>query len=47
VIGELNRRHFSFMGSIVAPRKLINVTAPQVAQVLREDRVNAVFLTPL
>jgi D-proline reductase (dithiol) PrdB len=47
MIGELNGRHFSFMGSIVAPRKLIDVTAPQVARALREDRVDAVFLTPL
>jgi D-proline reductase (dithiol) PrdB len=47
VIGELNHRHFSFMGSIIAPRKLIEVTAPQVAHALREDQVDAVFLTPL
>ena len=47
IIGELNHRHFSFMGSIIAPRKLIEVTAPQVARTLREDQVNAVFLTPL
>src|SRR5262245_22493456 len=37
VIGELNHRHFSFMGSIVGPRKLIEETAPQVARKLRED----------
>jgi D-proline reductase (dithiol) PrdB len=47
VIGQLNHRHFSFMGSIVAPRKLIEETAPQVARALREDQVDAVFLTPL
>lgn len=47
VIGELNRRHFSFMGSIVGPRKLIDETAPQVARMLAEDRVDAVFLTPV
>jgi D-proline reductase (dithiol) PrdB len=47
VIGELNHRHFSFMGSIVGPRKIIEETAPQVARMLKEDRVDAVFLTPM
>jgi len=46
-IGALNHRHFSFMGSIVGPRRLIDKTAPQVAQMLAEDRVDAVFLTPV
>jgi D-proline reductase (dithiol) PrdB len=47
VIGELNHRHFSFMGSIVGPRRLIDETAPRVARMLAEDRVEAVFLTPV
>jgi D-proline reductase (dithiol) PrdB len=47
VIGRLNHRHFSFMGSIVGPRRLIDETAPQVARTLAEDRVDAVFLTPV
>jgi D-proline reductase (dithiol) PrdB len=47
VIGELNHRHFSFMGSIVGPRRLIDETAPQVARKLAEDRVDAVLLTPV
>ncbi len=46
-IGELNARHFSFMGSIIAPGDLLDTTAPQVAQSLRSDRVDAVFLTPV
>lgn len=46
-IGALNHRHFSFMGSIVGPRRLIDETAPQVARMLAEDRVEAVFLTPV
>jgi D-proline reductase (dithiol) PrdB len=46
VIGELNHRHFSFMGSIVMPGKLIDDTSVQIAQMLRADRVDAVFLTP-
>ncbi len=46
-IGQLNHRHFSFMGSIVGPRKLIDETAPQVARMLREDKVDVAFLTPV
>jgi D-proline reductase (dithiol) PrdB len=47
VIGELNHRHFSFMGSIVGPRKLIDESAPAVAQMLRDDGVDAALLTPV
>lgn len=47
VIGELNHRHFSFMGSITTPGTLIQQTAPQVARFLREDQVDVVFLTPV
>ena len=47
VIGELNHRHFSFMGSIVGPHRLTEETAPQVARSLREDQVDAVLLTPV
>jgi D-proline reductase (dithiol) PrdB len=46
MIGELNHRHFSFMGSVLRPGKLVRETAPQVARSLREDGVDAVFLTP-
>lgn len=46
-IGELNHRHFSFMGSIISPRNLIKETAPQVAQLLKGDSVDAVFLAPV
>jgi D-proline reductase (dithiol) PrdB len=46
-IGALNHRHFSFMGSIIKPGKLIAETAPEVAALLREDKVDAVFLTPV
>lgn len=46
-IGRLNHRHFSFMGSIIGPRPLIEQTAPEVARLLRADGVEAVFLTPL
>jgi D-proline reductase (dithiol) PrdB len=47
VVGELNHRHFSFMGSIVGPRELIENTAPQVARYLAEDNVDVTFLTPV
>ncbi|QQS45629.1 MAG: hypothetical protein IPM66_17070 [Acidobacteriota bacterium] len=47
IIGELNHRHFSFMGSIISPRRLIDLTAPQVAGMLCEDGVDAVLLTPV
>ena len=46
-VGSLDHRHFSFMGSITAPRRLISETAPQVAAGLREDQVDAVFLVPV
>jgi D-proline reductase (dithiol) PrdB len=46
-IGELNHRHFSVMGSITKPEKLIADTAPCVAQLLSDDEVDIVFLTPV
>jgi len=46
-IGSLNHRHFSFMGSILRPKRLIEETAPQVAERLRADGVDVVFLTPV
>ncbi|MEZ5345438.1 MAG: glycine/sarcosine/betaine reductase selenoprotein B family protein [Pyrinomonadaceae bacterium] len=46
-IGSLNDRHFSFMGSILAPRKLINESAPEVAGLLKDDGVDAVLLVPV
>ncbi len=45
-IAALNHRHFSFMGSIPQPRRLIAETAPEVARQLITDGVNVVFLTP-
>jgi D-proline reductase (dithiol) PrdB len=46
-IGSLNHRHFSFMGSIISPGSLIKKTAPEIANLLKEDRVDAVFLAPV
>lgn len=46
-IGAVNFRHFSFMGSITAPMKLIKETAPQVVDLLRMDGVDVALLTPV
>ena len=46
VVGELNHRHFSFMGAIHDPAPLVEKTAPEVARKLASDRVDAVLLTP-
>ena len=46
VIGELNRRHFSFMGAIHDPGPLVRESAPEVAGKLADDEVDAVLLTP-
>lgn len=47
-IGSVNHRHFSFMGHIrnrYIPI-LLNETAPQVADMLKQDGVDLVILTP-
>lgn len=46
IVGELNRRHFSFMGAIHDPDPLIEQTAPEVAEKLANDEVDVVLLTP-
>ena len=47
-IGDVNHRHFSFMGHITHHHinVLINETAPLVAEKLKSDRVDIVVLTP-
>jgi D-proline reductase (dithiol) PrdB len=47
VIGSVAPRHFSFMGSIAAPGRLIANTAPEVARMLLEDEADGVVLTPV
>jgi len=47
LIGSAASQHFSFMGSITSPGRLIATTAPEVAAVLRADEVDAVLLTPV
>lgn len=46
-IGSANRRHFSLMGSITAPGRLIAQSAPAVADALAADEVDAVLLIPI
>ena len=46
VVGELGPRQFSFMGAIHHPAPLAEKTAPEVADKLEEDGVDAVLLTP-
>jgi D-proline reductase (dithiol) PrdB len=45
-IAGLNHRHFSFMGSISAPGRLLSDSAPKVGEMLRADEVDAAFLVP-
>ncbi|HEX2832426.1 MAG TPA: glycine/sarcosine/betaine reductase selenoprotein B family protein [Thermoanaerobaculia bacterium] len=47
LIGSANRRHFSLMGSITAPGRLIAQSAPAVADALAADEVDAVLLIPI
>ena len=46
IVGELNHRHFSFMGAIHDPEPLVSENAPEVARKLIDDGVDAVLLTP-
>jgi D-proline reductase (dithiol) PrdB len=46
-IGSLAPVHFSFMGSITAPGRLIRRTAPPVADRLQADGVEAALLVPV
>jgi len=47
-IGDINDRHFSFMGHIRGDHidSLVSTTAPKVARCLNEDSVDIVILTP-
>ena len=46
IVGDLNNRHFSFMGAIHDPGPLARESAPEVAGKLADDGVDAVLLTP-
>jgi D-proline reductase (dithiol) PrdB len=47
-IGSIGARHFSFMGHILPPHldTLMKRTAPQVARLLKQDKVDIVILSP-
>ena len=47
LIGRLNRRHWSFMGSITAPARLVKQSAPAAAEQAVEDGVDVVLLVPV
>ncbi|MFL5626662.1 MAG: glycine/sarcosine/betaine reductase selenoprotein B family protein [Ktedonobacteraceae bacterium] len=46
-IAAVAPHHYSFMGSLISPRKLINEYAPEVARRLAADKVDVVLLTPV
>jgi D-proline reductase (dithiol) PrdB len=46
-IGSVNRRHFSFMGSLTATGKFTSRTAPIAARHLVEDGVDVALLVPV
>lgn len=47
IVGAVSHRHFSFMGSITAPGRLVGESAPAVADALAQDEVDAVLLVPI
>jgi D-proline reductase (dithiol) PrdB len=47
VVGSLNHRHLSFMGSITAPERLVRKSAPEAARLLVEDGVDFALLVPV
>jgi hypothetical protein len=47
VVGSLNHRYFSIMGSVTAPDQLIKNTIPQVVPKLVKDQVDIALLIPV
>jgi D-proline reductase (dithiol) PrdB len=47
IVGGTAPRHFSIMGSIIAPARLISESGPEIAHLLHEDNVDAVLLAPV
>ena len=47
VIGSVAENHYSFMGALRDPRRVIQQTGPEVAQRLKDDGVDLVFLVPI
>jgi hypothetical protein len=46
-LGSVAARHPSFNGSLTAPSRFVRDTAPAVAEILRQDRVDAALLVPV
>lgn len=46
-IGEVNRRHLSFMGSLTAVGRFVNETVPEAVEALVEDEVDVALLVPV
>ncbi len=46
-VGSLARNHLSFMGSIIAPGRLVKETAPAAVQNLVADVVDLALLVPV
>ena len=46
-IGQVNRRHLSFMGSLTATGAFVRDTAPAAAKLLAGDGVDAALLVPV
>ncbi|MBI4328014.1 MAG: hypothetical protein HY674_22515 [Chloroflexi bacterium] len=47
LIGSVNRRHLSFMGSITAPGRFVRDTVPEAARWLVQDSVDVALLVPV
>jgi D-proline reductase (dithiol) PrdB len=46
-IGQVNRRHLSFMGSLTVTGHLVSETAPRAARLLTQDCVDVALLVPV
>jgi D-proline reductase (dithiol) PrdB len=46
-IGSVAPMHFSIMGSLSAPGRLVSQSAPEIARRLGDESVDAVLLTPV
>lgn len=46
-LGSSNHRHLSFMGSITAPGRLVQQSAPEAATLLARDQVDVALLVPV
>jgi D-proline reductase (dithiol) PrdB len=47
VIGSVSDNYYSFMGAIRDPRRVVDDTGPQVAQLLKDEGVDVAFLVPI